>query len=230
MTEDDKNIGLVHKGPSLGMLALVTLVIFVLNVGAYQVMTDFTPHPVPTASPEIAQSYFLRFPIALKVSSFLQLGAAITIGIFTASIVSRLRFLRVSASGVDIALVGGVASSVFLALSGALTWVQSHPEVAGDLSSMRLIQLLEFSSGGVVHIAMLGIMLAGISIPSLLFGFMPRWLCWIGLITAVLSELVTLSLMFDTLFYLLPVARFGGLLWLVFAGFKIVKSNHITTT
>ena len=215
----------IHKGPSLGMVASITILIFMLNVLAYNVLTNWTSYPVPSGPPEVAQDFFLKFPNVLRISSFLQLGAAITIGIFTATITSLLRFLGVKAAGANIALFGGIAASVFLSLSGLLTWVQSQPGIASNINIMRLVQLTEFASGGVVHIAMLGLLCAGISLPSLLGGFMPRWLCWLGLVTAALSEIVTISFIFYGAFFLLPIARFATLLWLVGAGFKIAKSK-----
>ena len=94
----------IHKGPSLGVVATITIVLFTLNVAAYQVLTNWTNHPIPTGSPEAAQDYFQRYPWALRISAFLQIGAAITIGIFTATIASQLRFLEVKAVGINIAM------------------------------------------------------------------------------------------------------------------------------
>jgi hypothetical protein len=216
----------VHKGPSPGIVALVTVVIFTLNVLSYIVLTGGAEYPVPSGPPETASKYFQEFSNVLRISSFLQLGAAISIGIFTATITSRLRFLGVTAASAEIALFGGVASSIFMAMSGVLTWVQSQPGISDDLSTMRSVQLASFASGGVVHMATLGLLLAGISVPSLLWRFMPRWLSWLGLVTASVAELTTLSFIFSEMFFLLPVSRGMSLLWLVGAGFKIAKTRN----
>jgi len=218
-----------HKGPSLGLVACVTIVLFTLNVLAYNVLTDGARYPRPLESAGAARDYFQRFPGVLRISSFFQLGAAISIGIFTATITSLLRFLGQKVAGVNIALFGGITGATFLAVSSVLTWVQSHPDISGNLSTMRVVQLAVFASGGTVHVALLGLLLAGISIPCLLSDLMPKWLCWLGLLTAAVSELVSLGFIFSDFFILLPVARFASLLWLAGAGFKITKIRTVIT-
>jgi hypothetical protein len=54
---------------------------------------------------------------------------------------------------------------------------------------------------------------------------LPRWLVWLGLIVAGVAEISSLSLLFGPVGYLLPVARFGGLVWLVAAGFLQPRSR-----
>jgi hypothetical protein len=66
-------------------------------------------------------------------------------------------------------------------------------------------------------------MVAGIAVPSLILGFMPRWLAWAGLVIAALSELSFLSLVLEPLQFLLTVGRFGGLVWLIAAGFLLPR-------
>ena len=59
------------------------------------------------------------------------------------------------------------------------------------------------------------LLVAGIAVPALILGFVPRWLAWVGLIIAALSELSFLSLALEPLQFLLPIGRFSGLAWLV---------------
>jgi hypothetical protein len=51
--------------------------------------------------------YFVIHADAVRVVAFLQFGAAIPLGLFTATLVSRLRFLGIDAAGATIALFGG---------------------------------------------------------------------------------------------------------------------------
>ena len=67
----------------------------------------------------------------------------------------------------------------------------------------------------------LGLLVAGIAVPSLILGFLPRWLAWAGLVIAAISELSFLSMVLEPLQVLLPVSRFGGLVWLIAAGFLL---------
>ena len=53
---------------------------------------------------------------------FLQIGALIPLGIFAATIVSRLRFLGVDAAGPNIALFGGFMTVFNSMAAGFTTW------------------------------------------------------------------------------------------------------------
>ena len=75
-----------------------------------------------------------------------------------------------------------------------------------------------FLIGGAGHIVTLGLLVAGIAVPSLILGLLPRSLAWAGLAIAGLSELTTLVLIWPVLGPILPVARVSALGWLVAAG------------
>src|SRR6266581_8744148 len=93
-----------HAGPHPGIVAIVYTLLF--NAGLYQVIS-FTggPHfPGPWESSETITTYFQGHPNAVMVCAFLQFCAAIPLGIFVATMVSRLRFLGVRAAGPSIAL------------------------------------------------------------------------------------------------------------------------------
>lgn len=124
---------------------------------------------------------------------------------------------------VYIALFGGIAAAVFMGVSSLATWALSQPGVATDTGAMRAVSLLAFATGGFGHTATLGLLLAGVSVPSLAFGLMPRWVCWFGLIVAAIAELSVISMVFPAASILLPLGRFPALVWLIAAGFTIPK-------
>src|SRR5256714_13731272 len=97
-----------HRGPHPGVLAIVYTLLF--NAGLYQVIsfTGGSHFPGPWESTETIATYFQAQPKSVLVCAFLQFGAAIPFGIFTATMVSRLRFLGVRAAGPSIALFGGL--------------------------------------------------------------------------------------------------------------------------
>jgi hypothetical protein len=64
----------------------------------------------------------------------------------------------------------------------------------------------------------LGLLIAGIAVPGLVVGLLPKPVAWTGLAIAGVAELTTLVLIWPELSPLLPVARFTGLLWLIVAG------------
>src|SRR5580704_10296345 len=101
-----------HAGPHLGALAIVYTVLF--NAGLYPVTTfaDKIHFPGPRESGEVIVAYFQTHASAVLTCAFLQIGATITLGIFTATVVSRLHFLGVKAAGPYIALFGGFLTVV----------------------------------------------------------------------------------------------------------------------
>jgi hypothetical protein len=124
----------------------------------------------------------------------------------------------VTAPGATIALAGGVLAAGALGLSGLVAWTLSRPEVSTDDSLVRALYYLVFLTGGPAHVVTLGLLVAGMAVPSLILGLLPRPLAVAGLVIAVLAELTTLVLVWPVLGFLLPIARLGALIWLVVAG------------
>lgn len=212
----------IHHGPHPGIVAIVYTLLFIAGIAVSIIMTHGAPFPLPYGPLEISQKYYQQFANAVNINSFLLFGSAIPLGIYTAAVTSRLKFLGVNVTGVSIALFGGIASSVFLAISGLSAWVLSQPGIADNLNTMHAVQLLGFAAGGVAHIVTLGLLIAGVSVTSLFGGYIPKWLAGAGLVLAAISELSALSLIFPQLSLLLPV-RFPVFLWMIGAGFTMTK-------
>ena len=216
--------GAVHRSPPLGPVAVVFVGLFLASQVVIGMMT-VGGFPNPYDSPELAQAYFGPNADVLRVVAFLQFGAAIPLGIFTATVVSRLRFLGLSVAGVTIAEFGGFTASVMLAISGLTLWTMTQPGMADDLSTLRALQLLGFATGGVGHVVGLGLLLAGVSVPAAFARLVPRWLVWLGLILAILAELSSVSMVFPMASLLLPLSRFPALIWLIGVGFAMPASR-----
>jgi hypothetical protein len=127
--------------------------------------------------------------------------------------------------GPAIGFFGGITAAIFLMLSAALGWVLSRPEITTDLTLTHALSFLAFITGGVAYVVGMGLLVAGIAVPALILRFVPRWLAWAGLVIAALSELSFFSLALEPLQYLLPIGRFGGLLWIVAVGFLLPRSR-----
>jgi len=97
-----------------------------------------------------------------------------------------------------------------------------------DLSTLRALQLFGFAAGGPGHVATLGLMMAGISVPAAFAKLMPRWVTWFGVILAVVAELSTLTLIFEPMAVLIPLARFPGFVWLIGTGFTLPSTRKAT--
>jgi hypothetical protein len=218
--------GAAHRGPSLALLGCISVGLFVASIAVGMTMTGGTPYPTPYDPPEAARNYFGPHADVLRVGAFLQLGSAIVLGLFTATAVSRLRFHGLNVAGVTIALFGGIGAALLLMLSALTTWVMTQPGIVDDLDTLRALQLFGFAAGGPAHVAALGLLMAGVSVPSAFARLMPRWVTWLGLILAVVAELSTLTLVFPMAAVLIPLARFPAFIWIVAAGFTLPATRR----
>src|ERR1700688_3587923 len=119
-----------HYGPNLGIIAIVFVTLFVSSLIVLGVLTNGASFPTPDWPEDLVRNYFNQFGSVIRIISFLQFSSAIPLGIFTAAVTSRLKFQGIKSAGVNIALFGGFASSVFLAVSGLTGWVLSQPAIA----------------------------------------------------------------------------------------------------
>jgi hypothetical protein len=210
--------GARHPSPPLVVLAGVYAAVFLASLVLTALLTQGGHFPSPFASTAESLDFFSHHTLAVRWSAFLQLGAAVPLGLFTATITSRLHFLGVRAAGVSIALFGGVAASVFLALSAAVQWALSWPDALESQATVRALQLFVFAAGGPAHVVTLGILLAGVSVTGGLNRLLPSWMMASGLLLAAMAELSWLSLVLPPASYLLPLVRFPAFAWLIAAG------------
>ena len=221
-----------HRGPHPGVLAIIYTLLF--NIGLYFVVSFRPPEhlaasetavrpyfPGPWESVQTIAAYFQTHSHSVLLCAFLQFGAAIPLGIFTATMVSRLRFLGVRAAGADIALFGGLMTAFNIAVSALVLWVMAYPGIADEGSVVRALYYIVFAVGGVGFSVPMGLLIAGISIPALVMKLLPKWLIIFGLTLAVIGELSFFSLLIPSAVFLIPLTRFPSFVWLIFAGFKL---------
>lgn len=204
-----------HAGPPLLLLAVVHIVLFAAGLVAAGVLRHGAAYVNPYDPVEAVQQFFASSPEAVRLNAFFLFGSAVPLGLFTATMVSRLRFLGVRAAGTYIALFGGFTAATALALSSLFSWVLSLAEVVSSPSLVRALDFLSFLFGGVGFAVGFGLLAAGVSITGLFARLLPRWLVVVGLVVAVAGEFSSLSLITYPASFLLPVARFGGFLWLL---------------
>ena len=214
-----------HAGPNPGIVAIVYTLLF--NAGLYFVIS-FTggPHfPGPWESSETIAAYFQDHSRAVLACAFLQFGAAIPLGIFTATMVSRLQFLGVRVAGAHIALFGGLMTAFNMAASALVLWVMAYPGIAQDAAVLRALYYLTFAFGGVGFSVPLGLLMAGLCIPAAFFKLLPKWLVVFGIVLAVIGELSALALVIPNALFLIPLTRFPAFIWLIAAGFALPKTR-----
>jgi hypothetical protein len=177
--------------------------------------------PLPYGPVAAVQQYVRAESLAVQVMAVGVFGSSVPLAIYAATASARLRQLGVTAPGATIALAGGILAAGALGLTGLVGWTLSRPEVSGDTALVRALYFLVFLLGGVGHMVALGLLVAGMAVPSLVLGLLPRLLAWVGLAIAGLSELTTLVLIWPVLGPILPVARVSALAWLLVAGARL---------
>ncbi|MEP6951063.1 MAG: DUF4386 domain-containing protein [Ginsengibacter sp.] len=225
MKKEDLDKTLQHKGPHPGIVAIIFTLLF--NAGLYFVISfsPGQPHfPNPSESADIIRAYFLSHSSDVMMCAFFQFGAAIPLGIFTATMISRLRFMGIRAAGSYIGLFGGLLASFNMALAALILWVMSYPGMAQDNSVIRALYYMMFAIGGAGYSVPLGILIAGISVSAGLLKLLPKWLVVFGIVLAIFGEASWLSMIFPKLGLLIPLTRFPGFIWLILIGFKLPKT------
>jgi hypothetical protein len=203
-------------GPPLAVLAGISLGLLALGLvigGALGGMP-----PLPYASSTSVLGYIRANPDAVRIAAFFTFGSSVPLAIYAATASARLRQLGVTAPGATIALAGGVLAAGALGLSSLFLCTLAQPDVVTDDALVRALYFLVYLTGGPGHIVTLGLLLAGIAVPALILGLIPRPVAWTGLAIAVVAELATFVLLWPALSPVLPVARFTGLVWLIVAG------------
>jgi hypothetical protein len=174
--------------------------------------------PLPFGADSAIAAYVRAEPVAAQAIAVGVFASSVPLAIYAATASARLRQLGVTAPGATIALAGGVLAAGALGLSGLLAWTLSRPEVSTDNALVCALYYLVFLTGGPAHVVTLGLLVAGMAVPSLILRLLPRPVALAGLMISVLAELTTLVLVWPALAFLLPIARFGALIWLVLAG------------
>jgi len=155
------------------------------------------------------------------ICAALHFGAAIPLGIFTATAVSRLNFLGVRAAGATIALFGGFATALTMVASSSVLWVLAQPDIAQDRTLVHAFYWLDQALGGSGFSVPFGLLIGGISITAALTKLLPKWIVVPGIALFVCGELSWFNLITPKALFLVPLTRFPGFAWLIAAGFAL---------
>lgn len=203
-------------GPPLAVLAAVSAALLVAGIALSAALGGVFRSPFGDAA--AIGEYFRTQSDAVKASGVLVFGSSVPLAIYAATASARLRQLGVTAPGATIALAGGLLSAGSLSLSGLLQCTLARPAVRVDEPLVRALQDLAFLTGGPAHVVFLGLLVAGLAVPGLLMGLLPRRVALVGLVIAALAEATALVLIWPVLSVLLPIVRFPALAWLIAAG------------
>lgn len=212
-------------GPNPGILAAISLGLTIGGLLSSAILTGGQTFVSPFSPVGQIAAYFHGNASAVRLASLFQFGSAVPLGIFAATVYARQLRLGVRVPGPAIGFFGGITASAFLMLSALVVWVLSRPEITADETLTHALWFLAFITGGVAFVVGMGLLVAGIAVPALILRFVPRWLAWAGVVIAALSELSFFSMVFEPFQVLLPIGRFGGLLWLVAVGFLLPRTR-----
>jgi hypothetical protein len=211
-----------HAGPPLGLVATIFVVLFLAGLYPVTAFGGQPYFPGPWASDTTIATFFQTRPTAVLICAALHFGAAVPLGIFTATVVSRLQFLGVrAAAGPWIALFGGFATAFTMFASSAVLWTMAQPGIAQDRTLVQGFYWLDQAFGGSGFSVPFGLLMAGVSIPAAVLKLLPKWIVVLGLALAVCGELSWLNLITSKALFLVPLTRFPGFAWLIAAGFAL---------
>jgi hypothetical protein len=214
-----------HKGPHPGMLAVLYTLLFC--IGLYPVTSlykaPYWPGPWEPASTIVP--YFQNYGDRVLFCIVLQFGAMVCLGLFTATVVSRLHFLGARAAGTYIAMLGGFLVVADTFAGSMAMWALLKPDVLAHAPLVLALYYLGFALGGPGFSVPMGLLMAGVSVTAAFLRLLPRWVITLGLILAVAGELSWLHLAFPKLLFLIPLVRFPGFVWLIAVGFLLPKAR-----
>src|SRR5579859_6655509 len=136
-----------HRGPSLLMLGGIYLA---LCVGGLIISTRMAgqTYVSPFMSDAAILDFFRLHADAVRFQAFIVFASAIPLGIYAATVVSRLNFLGIRVAGATIALFGGLGASFVLAISGMAQWVLSQHDITRSAQVTLSWQDFAFMTGG----------------------------------------------------------------------------------
>jgi hypothetical protein len=220
-TQNAQIAAVKHPGPPLSLLASLYTVLFIAGLVPVTAAGGLPYWPGPWEPASVITYYFQTQASRVLACIFLQTGATICLGLFTAVIVSRLHFLGVRAAGVHIALYGGFLTVFNGIVAAFATWVMIHPAVAQSSSVLLALYYFAFALGGPGFSIPMGLLMAGVSVTSAFRKLLPKWIVVLGLVLAAAGELSVFYFINPKLLFLIPLTRFPGFIWIVAVGFAM---------
>lgn len=180
----------------------------------------------PWTSDAALLEFFQQHAGAARLGAFLAIAATAPLAVFTAVATTRVRTLGQDVPGRIISQIGGTAAASMLALAGVATLAATQPHVAESPAAVRVLYGITFAAGGPAFVLFSGLLVAGISVTGITTGILPRVVAWGGLAVAVVSEVASVSVAWDGFDVLLPVGRFGGLVWMIAVAFTLPATRR----
>jgi hypothetical protein len=197
------------------IFAVLYAAFLVASLVAVPILAPGARIPNPFGPEEASRNFVPNNPEAVRVTAFLQLASAMCLAALGAAIHSTQKGGRTHSFASPLILAGSVGGSVLLAISALCAWALASPGAVDPGSAFRTLQFLPFLMGGPGWAGFFALLMAGAALGG--SGVLPRWAVWIGYFLALISALATLVLLTINAAPCLPVARFLGFVWLIYA-------------
>jgi hypothetical protein len=182
---------------------------------------------VPSSTAAQIVAFFRANGWPVTITSALQFGSAIPLGLYTATVANRFRFLGVRAAGVNIALFGGWTTAALMLLATSVIWVTaSVASTAGD-ELILVLYRLQMALGGPGFSVPFGLLIAGIAVTGGMSRRLPKWFAILGVVLALIGELSWVFLLTPKALPLIPLVRFPGSLWLIAAAWLLPNTRAV---
>jgi hypothetical protein len=224
-----QNAGPRFRGPNTGIVATIFVLLFIAGLAPVTAFGGMPYFPGPTASVGEMVNFFSHRQAGVLLCAFFHFGSAIPLGIFTATMIARLKFLGVRAAGLEIALFGGFATAIGLLVGTSFLWATTYPEIPESHDLLNAIYRVSFGIGGPGYAVPFGLLAAGISIPAWFFKLLPKWVAILGLFVGVAGVLSWFEILSVHFLPLIPLTRFPGFVWIIAAGFTVGQRQKAVT-
>jgi hypothetical protein len=104
-------------------------------------------------------------------------------------------------------------------------WVLSQHNITASAQATLSWQDFAFMTGGPGYASLLGLFIAGVTVPSYFLRLLPRWVCYWGIALGFTGQLSLLSLLAPEAVYFVPLTRFLGFGWLIVCGLKLPRAT-----
>jgi hypothetical protein len=217
------------RGPNTGIVATVFVFLFFIGLLPVTAFGGMPYFPRPTDSVADMVNFFSHRQAGVLLCAFFQFGSAVPLGIFTTTMIARLKFLGVRAAGLEIALFGGLATAIGLVIGTSFLWATTYPGIPENADLLHAIYRISFGVGGPGYAVPFGLLAAGISIPAAFSKLLPRWVVILGILVAAVGVLSWFEVLSVRLVPLIPLTRFPGFVWIIAAGFTVGKRRKGVT-
>jgi hypothetical protein len=211
------------RGPNTGIVGTAFVLLFFAGLMPVTAFGGMLYFPGPTASVVEMVNFFSHRQAGVLHCAFFQFGSAIPLGIFTTTMIARLKFLGVRAAGLEIALFGGLATAIGLLIGTSFLLATTYPGIPENADLLQAIYRISFGIGGPGYSVPFGLLAAGISIPAAFSKLLPKWVIILGFFVAAVGVLSWFEILSVRLLPLIPLTRFPGFVWIIAAGFTVRK-------